>query len=231
MDLFVYSDESGVFDYVHNDYYVFGGLLLIGKENKDIASRKYSAAERTLRKSGGYQSDDELKAAKVTNSEKSKLYRSLNQHYKFAVVIDQRKINRNIFNEKKSKQRYLDYAYKLGLKALLKVLLRDGIIKSDSIDVIRVFPDEHTTATNGKYELREGLLQEYKHGTFNDNYNVFYKPILPDIKSLDVTFCNSSSVTLVRAADIIANHVYYYTITGKLEQLRNNEHLIITELP
>lgn len=29
MELFIYSDESGVFDSVHNDYYVYGGLILV----------------------------------------------------------------------------------------------------------------------------------------------------------------------------------------------------------
>ena len=33
MDLFVYSDESGVFDSAHNKYFVFAGLILLGKEN------------------------------------------------------------------------------------------------------------------------------------------------------------------------------------------------------
>ena len=34
-DIFVFSDESGVFDYLHNEYYIFGGLILIGKDAKD----------------------------------------------------------------------------------------------------------------------------------------------------------------------------------------------------
>lgn len=41
MDLFVYSDESGVFDYKHNKIFTFGGLIFIGKEQKDIATRKF----------------------------------------------------------------------------------------------------------------------------------------------------------------------------------------------
>ena len=32
MNLYVYSDESGVFDCEHNDYFVFGGVILIGQE-------------------------------------------------------------------------------------------------------------------------------------------------------------------------------------------------------
>ena len=42
MNLFIYSDESGVFDNVHNEYFVFGGLTLLGKESKEDWNRLYS---------------------------------------------------------------------------------------------------------------------------------------------------------------------------------------------
>lgn len=45
MDIFVYSDESGVFDVKHNDIYVFGGLILLGKEERDVCARKYLAVD------------------------------------------------------------------------------------------------------------------------------------------------------------------------------------------
>ena len=35
MNIFVYSDESGVFDVAHNDFYVFGGILFLSKNEKD----------------------------------------------------------------------------------------------------------------------------------------------------------------------------------------------------
>ena len=33
MNLYIYSDESGVFDKVHNDIYVYGGVLFLSKED------------------------------------------------------------------------------------------------------------------------------------------------------------------------------------------------------
>lgn len=49
MDLFVYSDESGVFDKEHNEIFVYGGLIFLGKEQKDLYGRKYLAAEKAIR--------------------------------------------------------------------------------------------------------------------------------------------------------------------------------------
>lgn len=39
MNIYVYSDESGVFDKEHNDYFVFAGLICIGTNEKEIWSR------------------------------------------------------------------------------------------------------------------------------------------------------------------------------------------------
>ena len=39
MDIYVYSDESGVFDSAHNSWFVFGGVMFLSKDAKDIAAR------------------------------------------------------------------------------------------------------------------------------------------------------------------------------------------------
>ena len=35
MNIYVYSDESGVFDKVHNDIFVFGGLIMLETSSKE----------------------------------------------------------------------------------------------------------------------------------------------------------------------------------------------------
>lgn len=37
MNLYIYSDESGVFDNKHEKYFVFGGLIFLSKFEKDNA--------------------------------------------------------------------------------------------------------------------------------------------------------------------------------------------------
>ncbi len=167
MDMYIYSDESGVFDYLHNDYFVFAGVIFFSKQDKDDMERKYIHAEKCIRQKNGMVNNEELKTCNLSNKNKGKLYRSLNKCLKFAIIIDQKRILKNIFDHKKSKQRYLDYAYKIGLKNCFKHLIDNNIIIPSDVNNINVFVDEHTTATNGCYELREGLLNEFKHGTFN----------------------------------------------------------------
>lgn len=229
MDIYVYSDESGVFDKSHNDYFVFGGVLFFSKEERDVCTRKYKNAEKTIRKNGHYKKDIELKAATIRNKEKGKLFRALSQYQRFGIVIRQKRILSRIFASKKDKQRYLDFAYKIGLKRLFNQLMRDGRIAADQVENIHVFVDQHTTATNGRYELREGLEQELKLGTYNYNYSTFFPPIFPNLRSVTLSFCNSEKQTLIRSADIVANRIYHIC-TSDPNNL-HNQNTFIVELP
>lgn len=218
MNIYIYTDESGVFDYVHNDFFIFGGVIFFSKQAKDIANRKYIHAEKTIKDinaNGG-----ELKASIISNKNKGKLFRSLNGVKKFAVVIDQSKVHKKIFKYKKSKQRYLDYAYKMLIKNVLKDLAQSGSICLDSIEELNIYCDEHTTATDGRYELREAILGELKEGTFNYKWNRFYEPICKNMKDVKLSFCDSKSKALIRAADIVANKVYCHVVSGNTKEIK-----------
>lgn len=227
MEIIVYSDESGTFDKIHNDIFVFGGIVFLGTKSRDIANRKYSHVEKIIRTSGKYAKSEELKAAKITNKQKGKIFRSLNEHIRFGVIIKQDKLLDRIFDDKKSKQRYLDYAFKIGLKNCLKTLISNGKIQPHDVISMKIYVDEHTTATNGRYELREGLEQEFKIGTFNMKYDKFFPPLFPNMKSLDLDYCNSAKVTLIRAADIVANKIYFETINNRYDNLCEKVHMTI----
>lgn len=209
MNIFIFSDESGVFDVKHNDLFVFGGVILLSKEDKELLSRKYTSAEKRVRDKMEYSKQQEIKASLVSNGDKLDLYKALNDCYKFGVVIKQKEVNHNIFNDKKSKQRYLDYAYKIGIKRALQSLIKQGIIRVEEVENIYFFVDEHSTATNGRYELKESLEREFKYGTFNGTWSKYYPPLFPKAKVIDLKFCNSASILLVRAADIVANRIFY----------------------
>lgn len=230
MNIFVYSDESGVFDSAHNDIFVFGGVIFIDKENRDIATRKFIAAERSLRHAGIHKIGEELKACRISAKEKGKLFRALNQYIKFGVVVRQKRILQEIFKSKKSKQRYLDYAYKIALKRAFENLIALGAIVPEEVERVYVFVDEHTTATDGCYELKEALEQEFKYGTFNFCYQKFFPPIFQNMKDVTLKFCNSRTTALVRAADIVANKIYYCAINDDTS-IYSKEKINIINLP
>lgn len=233
MNIFVYSDESGVFDKAHNEYFVFGGLVFLSKDERDIAGRRYINAEKAIRKSNKYSKETELKAATISAKEKCKLYRSMNPYYKFGVVVEQSKVMDSIMADKKSKQRYLDFVLKIGVKKLLQRLIAENVIVPNDVEGMYFFVDEHTTSTNGRYELRESLEEEFKRGMYSHNFVTFFPPLFPQLKCVDLEFCNSATKTLVRAADIVANRVYHYTLNGlKFESFDvNGSKMFITYMP
>ena len=229
MNIYIYSDESGVFDKVHNDLFVFAGLIILDK--KEEWCRRYSKAENDIRKTKKVGKNFELKATNISNEEKSKLFRSLNNCYKFSVIINQKKVLNNIFDNKKSKQRYLDFAYKIGVKHGFQEMIQKGLICPKNVQKLFFYVDEHTTATNGCYELKESLEQEFKNGTYNWNYSYYFPPLFTNLQQVELNFCNSKSKLLVRAADIVANKIYYLSRTKQDSKLLSIQNFSIKYLP
>lgn len=221
MNLYVYSDESGVFDKFNNETFVFGWIILLGKEQKMNEERKYKNAESVLYKSNSTYRGNELKACTIKNKDKNKLFRSINRLEKGAVIIDQKRVLDQIYFSKKDKQRYLDYAYKIGIKRHFESLIQEEKIRVDEIRKIHFFVDEHTTATNGLYELQESLRQEFRYGTYNMKWDKYFPPIFPNVNDITVSFCASDKKTLIRAADITANKVYYHAVQNTLDVIQN----------
>lgn len=231
MNIFVYGDESGVFDKEHNDIFVFGGVVFLDKEDRDLASRMFISAEDKIR--GQYdlsRTGGELKGMSLKPRHKTGLFRSLSRWHRYAFIVNQRWVNDNVFSHKKTKQRYLDYVYKVGLKRMLGRCIEDGEFSPQDVDNLYVRFDEHTTATDGCYELAEGIEQEFKHGTFNYSWNTFHPPLFPDMSGeVSVTFTDSKTNALIRASDIVANVALFYERTGMRDKLESS--MFVTRFP
>lgn len=231
MDLFIYSDESGVFDPKRYDFFVFGGLIFFSSTEAEDAARTYQHAENIAKQRDGLSHDTEPKASNLSFSSRYKLFRSLNRFHKFAVVVHQKRVLSQISQNKKSKQRYLDYAFKIAVKRKFESLLKSGTILSHKVYRLRFFVDEHATATDGRYELKEALEREFKWGTFNCNYLRFFPPIFDSLNAVDLKFCDSKVKPLIRAADIVSNRVFNAAIQGDLVSLKTRKNMFIIELP
>ncbi|MCR4763082.1 MAG: DUF3800 domain-containing protein [Lachnospiraceae bacterium] len=231
MNLYVYSDESGTFDHVHNHYYVYGGLIVLGSENKSKWEHRYAAAERTVRENAKLSRDSEIKGNNVTAKQKAALFRSLNKCYKFAVVVDEHRVFERIYASKKDKQRYLDYVYKITIRRALENLIQEARLCVDDVENIYFFVDEHSTATNGRYELREALEQELKSGTYNYSYTKFFKPLFPDMGSVCLEYCDSKKKLLVRAADIVSNKILHMANDDDLPKVSSLQNMFMLIQP
>lgn len=190
-------------------YCVYAGYVFYSTEEKRNAERLYNSVERSIKDHLGLSIKDELKSYGLEPKYKKRLYSVLNKFNRFSCVIDNSKIKPEIWSHKKHKQRFLDYAIKRTIKDTLTAGSKAGLISLTSPISIHIFFDEHTTATSGIYELEEALKEELIQGTFNFNYRLFFKPILVKQSSVNLRHSNSKNVTLIRAADVVANRVFY----------------------
>lgn len=227
----VFSDESGVFDRNKNNFFVFGGLILDAdkREPSDVANL-FSDMESKIRMKPEYANMEELKAAKLSFQDRRRMFAVLKPFHKFGIIISLNEVLDRIFTSKKSKQRYQDYAYKIGLKNALKELIYLDVLNINDSIRFNVIVDQHQTATDGRYELEEGLLMELKEGTYNMRFDKFFEPLFKNTESLKVILADSKDNVLIRAADIIANRVYFEANNNSIRNLKKMN-MTITKLP
>ena len=232
MDITIYTDDSGTFDCVRGGFFVFGGILFLDLRSRESFSRKYAAIEKAVSARSLTLNGHEPKASNLTLNERRALFRATNKEFRFAIVVDIQKlrIRNNIAHNKREKQRFLDFAYKIGVKRFFEYLIRVGYIDPDKVRTLYFYNDQHTTATNGRYELEDGLRKEFLDGTPNFDNDCFFPPLFPKMERLKVTYCDSKHVTLVRTADIIANRVYQKARHNELDW-KVNEHFHVIRFP
>ena len=150
----------------------------------------------------------------------------MNPYFRFGVIVNQKDVLDQIFDNKKSKQRFLDYVFKIGLKHALNHLIQQEKITRENVNSLHVIMDEHSTATDGRYELQEALEKEFKIGTYNRSYDTFFPPLFPDLKQVELKLIDSRHHCLVRAADITANKLFHIARTHS-----SSEKIIYCTLP
>ena len=128
-------------------------------------------------------------------------------------------IHPKVFRNKRTCQRYQDYAYSEGLASAFSCLISNGFLSYEEETAIHIISDEHHTATDGEYELREILMQSLKDGGFNHDFTVFLSPIFRRTEMVSLALVDSKRNVLARAADIIANRVYFEVNKGNAENI------------
>lgn len=234
MHLYIYCDESGVFDKKHNNFYVMSGYIFLSQGETSIAAAKYSSVEKNIRKIKRIPKEQEIKASFLRKDFKSKrrLLNSLNDYTRFAIIIKLQEVIEKIYDHKKDKQRFQDYAFSRGIKEILLKLKNNEILNLDEIENITVNFDNRPIASSGKYDLKTSLLKELRDGKFNINWDWFIPGILKNLKKIKLNYLNSENNYLIRASDIVANSVWHKALLEpSLKDLKDNKALYIIKLP
>ena len=122
----------------------------------------------------------------------------------FCCIINNSSVKDYIMESKSSKGRYLDYAQKMLVKKIFLDLIREGKINSKKPVKLTMYIDEQTTKSNGYYNLKESIKEEFLHGIMNYNYGVIHEAILHSSFEIDIHYVDSKKNYIVQAADFVA---------------------------
>lgn len=225
--IYIYIDDSGVLSRAERSgYFVYAGYVFVGKDMKDVAARKYRAAEKKIREA--HSVTGEIKAYGSKPNVRRWMYNVLREYDSLSMEVQIGCVYDSILEDKKSICRYKDYVLKLGIKNKLNEMIQTGAISPKADTELHVFIDEQLTASNGYYDLSSSIKEELKHGIANYNYSLFHPPIFHGQLMVNVQFCESCNHTLIRGSDFLANRMWNAIVHNKLEWLEKPKHASLT---
>lgn len=229
--VFIYVDDSGVLhEHAKNRYFIYAGYVFLDKKTKNDARRKYIALNKEIKKANEkYLELEELKASKIDRKHKYSLFKVLKNYESLSISVDIESIYDGILSNSRSIIRYKDFAMKKMIKEKFKILISEGKIDPDEDIELIIHIDNQNIATNGYYNLRESIIEEFKYGIYNYDYGKLHKNIINGNMNVCVEYCDSKTETLIQAADILANRIFtaYNKGDESLMNIPNHCHIIL----
>ncbi len=215
-EIYINLDDSGKLSSKEN-IAVYGGLVFLSKKEKDKFITQYRSIINEIKchychKNKCDKLCPEIKNTNILAKHKRRIMNYLKKYYIVALVIKNQLVYKHILLNKAAKGRFLDYSLRRMIKEVIKSLINNGqIITNSSLKVI-INIDEQTTKNNGYYNLHDGLVEELKYGITNFNYDSVFKPIINGKLEIVINYQNSHYSYVVQAADLLAGTIRKITL-------------------
>ena len=229
--LYFFMDESGLLT-VNDPYFVYGGIWFTSQTEKNNFKRKYKSIIKDIKCKYCSVFIDmglclhvcpEIKSISLSNSDRRRILNLIKSNSNtFAVIND----NGNTFNElltnKSSRGRYRDYLIKRIVKRVCEHELRQDTIKANKHTHLVIQLDQHTTISNGYYNLNDSIHEELKIGVINYSYGTKFTPIFSADLTLDITHQDSKNNTCIQAADILVGTLRRWSISENIKLINDS---------
>ncbi|WGI36637.1 DUF3800 domain-containing protein [Mesomycoplasma lagogenitalium] len=222
MNLYIYSDESGVLDN-KGKYFVYSGFIFIGDQQLQQALIMYGSIEKSVKKQLSIPKNQELKGISFNAQNKYRIIKILKRFkdfHKFSIYIEQDKIRKKeIFKNQKNRRRFLDYLYKFIIKSAILDLTQKTKLNLKEVQQIFINVDNQSIKTSGWYDLKSSIVKEFTKGMYNYEYDIQWDAIFPNLNpnNIHLQYCNSKHHLLIRLSDLLANSVNF--------SLKNNKNI------
>lgn len=234
-EIYINIDDSGVL-HINEKCCVYGGIVFIGKQSQDDFGRKYKKILNQIKcyycksdKTKCHHICPEIKDTNINKSHKRWLFNMIKKETCFAVIINNKKVNQNIMNDKNSRGRYRDYTQRILIKRVLSYLIKEGMINPKQPVKLVIRIDQQATSTNTNREFIEDIFKELTKGMLNLEYNKIHEPILFSKLEIDLKYVVSHRHISIQASDFIAGETRRTILSekDKLEILKKLEYLNI----
>lgn len=214
--LYIYMDDSGRMSHA-DKCCSYGGVYFKNTSDRDNFKRHYLNIINT-NKCNFCDNDNsicdkncpEIKSHTTNNKFRRRIVNLIkNSPYanSYATTIYTRDIPNDVLNVKHSRGRRTDYYQKRIIKEIVKKLISEGIIDPYKKLKLVIRIDESPRATNGIYDLKESIIEEFLFGITNFDYGCTFAPILFGGLDLDLNYVDSKKETLVQASDFFVGYV------------------------
>lgn len=226
-EIYINIDDSGKISKKEN-VCIYGGLVFLSKDEKDKFINQYRGIIKSI-KCKYCQSDNlmcnhkcpELKNSKIAPKHKRRIMNYINQYHTFACIIQNNKIYSHIMDDKSSKGRFSDYTQKRLIKQVIKDLIKEKKVDPYKETTLIINIDEQPTKTNGNYNLRDTIIEEFIFGIKNFDYSLKTQPLFFNKLTITLKYQGSSKSYSIQAADFVAGTVRHKVI----ESLEKNKNL------
>ena len=242
-DVYIYMDDSGKLSN-YEKCCCYGGIVFLNKKDKDKFITQYRQIVKQIKCSECNKDKNncdnicpEIKNSKIKSaSNKRWIMNYIKKYSMFCCIINNSRVKDYIMESKSSKGRYLDYAQKMLVKKIFLDLIREGKINSSKPVKLIMYIDEQTTKSNGYYNLKESIKEEFLHGIINYNYGVTHEAILHSDFIIDIHYVDSKKNYVVQAADFVAGksrNLYLQWLDNPSNNLKKilNDYAFIKFLP
>lgn len=232
-EIYINMDDSGVL-HSNEKCCIYGGIVFTSKKDQEIFGRKYKSILKEI-KCKYCQSDisrcshicPEIKDTNIKPQHKRWIWNLIKKETCFAVIIDNKRVNQPIMDDKESRGRYRDYAQRIIIKKVIDRLIKDGKINPNLPIKLIIRIDQQATATNTNRDFVKDIEKELTVGMMNLEYNMTHKPILFSKLNIDLMYVLSHRHISIQASDFIAGETRRIILSDldKLTMLKKLEYL------
>ena len=215
-EIYIYMDDSGRMSHA-DKCCSYGGVYFKNRNDRDNFKRHYidviNASKCNFCNKDNKICDKdcpEIKSHTTNNKFRRRianLIKNSTHANSYATTIYTRDIPNDVLNVKHSRGRRTDYYQKRIIKEIIKRLIADRVIDPHKKLKLVIRIDESPRSTNGIYDLKESIIEEFVYGITNFNYGCKFSPILFGGLDLDLKYVDSKKEILVQASDFFVGYV------------------------